>query len=312
MGVRPIPVLVVSGHTDAAADLTLTALETGAVDVHPEAGRAARRDRPLHRRHRGRADARRAEQPRAPAPCIAASGLAAASTLRRRRLAARAPGRPASTPTAIVCIGASTGGVPAVCKVVAGLRQRRRADRRGPAHAADLHRPPRRAAGADHGPALPPRREDGRAPRARHASGSPPAGRHLRVSCKAGGYVAGLSDEIPVSGHKPSIDVLFHSAAQARPVRKATGVILTGMGRDGADGLLAMREAGAHTIAPGRGSCDGLRHAEGRRRRSAPLARSCRSTASRTACSPPSRPSGAPRPRRARRPSRSRSLPWLI
>ena len=52
----------------------------------------------------------------------------------------------------------------------------------------------------------------------------------------------------PVSGHKPSVDVLFNSVAKIAGAR-AVGILLTGMGSDGAKGLLAMAEAGAHTIA---------------------------------------------------------------
>ena len=51
----------------------------------------------------------------------------------------------------------------------------------------------------------------------------------------------------PVNGHSPSVDVLFQSVARTAGMN-AVGVILTGMGRDGADGLLAMRDAGARTI----------------------------------------------------------------
>jgi len=57
----------------------------------------------------------------------------------------------------------------------------------------------------------------------------------------------------PVNGHRPSVDVLFGSVAQLR--RPMTGVILTGMGKDGAKGLLAMRQAGARTLGQDEASC---------------------------------------------------------
>ena len=59
---------------------------------------------------------------------------------------------------------------------------------------------------------------------------------------------------MPVNGHRPSVDVLFESVANASGA-KAVGVILTGMGRDGAAGLLAMRRAGARTIGQNEASC---------------------------------------------------------
>lgn len=58
----------------------------------------------------------------------------------------------------------------------------------------------------------------------------------------------------PVNGHRPSVDVLFHSVAKALGAR-AFGAILTGMGRDGAEGLLAMRKAGAATVGQTESSC---------------------------------------------------------
>jgi two-component system chemotaxis response regulator CheB len=61
-------------------------------------------------------------------------------------------------------------------------------------------------------------------------------------------YVCRLDDGQPVNRHKPSVDVLFRSVAQ-QAGRNAIGVILTGMGKDGATGLKEMREAGCPTIA---------------------------------------------------------------
>jgi len=67
-------------------------------------------------------------------------------------------------------------------------------------------------------------------------------------------YVAELDYGEPVNRHRPSVDVLFHSAARFAG-KNALGVILTGMGKDGAAGLVEMRQAGAHTIAQDEASC---------------------------------------------------------
>ena len=70
---------------------------------------------------------------------------------------------------------------------------------------------------------------------------------HLAPACR-------LIDKPPVNGHRPSVDVLFDSVAELAG-RNAVGVILTGMGRDGAAGLLKMRHAGAHTIGQNEKTC---------------------------------------------------------
>jgi two-component system chemotaxis response regulator CheB len=75
-----------------------------------------------------------------------------------------------------------------------------------------------------------------------------PGGRHLRVVRRGGGWVVELGDDAPVRHHRPSVDVLFRSVGQAFGAA-AVGVLLTGMGDDGAAGLLEMHQAGAHTIA---------------------------------------------------------------
>jgi two-component system chemotaxis response regulator CheB len=70
---------------------------------------------------------------------------------------------------------------------------------------------------------------------------------HLRVERSSGRLKCRLGEDAQVSGHRPSVDVLFDSVAQVvGPL--AVGGILTGMGRDGARGLKAMRDAGAYTV----------------------------------------------------------------
>jgi two-component system chemotaxis response regulator CheB len=81
-----------------------------------------------------------------------------------------------------------------------------------------------------------------------------PGNRHVRVYRSGGEYRVEVLDGPRVSGHRPSVDVLFHSVAAAAGAN-AVGVLLTGMGEDGADGLLAMRRAGAATMAQDEASC---------------------------------------------------------
>jgi two-component system, chemotaxis family, protein-glutamate methylesterase/glutaminase len=75
-----------------------------------------------------------------------------------------------------------------------------------------------------------------------------PGDRHLMVVRDGARYVVRLDDGVPVNRHKPSVDVLFRSVAQ-NAGRNAIGVILTGMGKDGARGLREMLDAGSQTIA---------------------------------------------------------------
>ena len=75
-----------------------------------------------------------------------------------------------------------------------------------------------------------------------------PGGRHMMLKRNGAQYVVEVADGPVVNRHKPSVDVLFRSVAKAVG-RNALGMILTGMGDDGARGLLSMRQAGANTIA---------------------------------------------------------------
>jgi two-component system chemotaxis response regulator CheB len=233
MRLKPTPVVMVSTLTKKGADVTLLALELGAVDFVAKPTDAApgameRIANELRQKVRTAAQSR-------PAPRSATPAQTAPS-----------PARVAGVdPRAIVAIGASTGGVEAIREVLralpgglppivvtqhmpAGFTQRfaQRLDEATPhrvMEAADGHRlVPGDVVIA-------------------------PGNRHLRVKAVPGGYACVLSDEDCVSGHRPSVDVLFSSVAAAAG-RHAVGVILTGMGRDGARGLLEMRKAGAHTI----------------------------------------------------------------
>ncbi|MDC7717238.1 chemotaxis response regulator protein-glutamate methylesterase [Vogesella sp. DC21W] len=81
-----------------------------------------------------------------------------------------------------------------------------------------------------------------------------PGHSHLSLRKVASGFVTELSQSEPVNRHRPAVDVLFDSAANLLG-KRAVGVILTGMGRDGAAGMLRMREAGAFNIGQDQASC---------------------------------------------------------
>lgn len=81
-----------------------------------------------------------------------------------------------------------------------------------------------------------------------------PGHSHMRVRRAGAGYVTELLKTPPVNRHRPSVDVLFDSAAEVVG-RNAIGVILTGMGKDGANGLLRMRQAGGRTFGQDEASC---------------------------------------------------------
>ncbi|TXC65140.1 chemotaxis response regulator protein-glutamate methylesterase [Piscinibacter aquaticus] len=81
-----------------------------------------------------------------------------------------------------------------------------------------------------------------------------PGGRHMQLKKNAGQYYVAVADGPPVNRHKPSVDVLFRSAAECAG-RDALAIILTGMGDDGARGMKALHDRGARTIAQDEQSC---------------------------------------------------------
>ena len=81
-----------------------------------------------------------------------------------------------------------------------------------------------------------------------------PGGLQMLLRRDSSGYFVEVNDDPPKNRHKPSVDILFSSAAESAG-ENATGIILTGMGADGASGLLEMKDAGADTIAQDEASC---------------------------------------------------------
>ena len=236
MRLKPLPVVMVSSLTSRGAGETLLALELGAVDfvAKPAGGfsgdlgafGAELRDKV---RTASRADVRS----RSPAP-----------TTPRLRTAAGPGG-------AVIAIGASTGGVEAIRQVLVPLPGD------CPPVLIAQHMPAgfttRFAARLDEVTAIKVVEAEDRMPLATGCAYVAPGDRHLWLERGSGRLKCRLSTAEPVSGHRPSVDVLFASVAQAAGA-DAVGVILTGMGRDGATGLRQMRAAGAHTIGQDAGS----------------------------------------------------------
>ena len=251
MATDPIPVVVCSGFAEPGTMLAMRALAAGAVDILPKPrvfASGALEDNGLLDVVRAAAQAKVGPprvsrsttlpgwmpphaRKRAPEPAVSRTGVTASHRL------------PSDI---VVAIGASTGGTEALKEILRAMPY----DAPGivivqhmPAgfttafaqHLADICKMEVREAVAGD------RIVRGRALLAR-------GDRHLRIQRRGFDLVAEVDDSPPVARHRPSVDVLFRSVAEAVGPR-AVGVILTGMGADGAEGLLAMKRAGASTIA---------------------------------------------------------------
>ena len=240
MKLRPMPVVMVSTLTQKGADETMLALELGAVDFvakpsHDLSGGIDRFTAEVRRKVRA----------------------AAASDARSRGMGMRVkpPQVPLKTAAApkgtLIAIGASTGGVEAIRAVLSNMPPD------CPPIVIAQHMPvgfterfaqrlsevtPLNVVEASDRLVLEPG----------HAYVAP-GDHHLRVEKTSGQLKCRLGHEDTVSGHRPSVDVLFESVAKViGPM--AVGAILTGMGRDGATGLKKMRDAGAYTVGQSQNS----------------------------------------------------------
>lgn len=251
MAERPTPVVICSTLTEKGSETALQALSAGAVCVvtKPKVGlkqflQDCSDDLISAVKAAARANVRRLV-PAAPAPNPVAPKLSADAIL-------PAGSAMAQTTETVVAIGTSTGGTQALESVLRAL------PRVSPGIIVVQHMPEKFTGAfaqrldslcevevreARHGDRVMP----GRVLIA-------PGGRHMLLKRSGAQYVVDVIDGPPVSRHRPSVDVLFRSAARFAG-RNAVGVIMTGMGDDGARGLKEMHDAGAWTVAQDEASC---------------------------------------------------------
>ncbi|MFZ0771700.1 MAG: chemotaxis response regulator protein-glutamate methylesterase [Candidatus Sulfotelmatobacter sp.] len=240
---QPLPVIVVSSHSTEGASITFKALGLGAVDFVSKP-----QDATLHM-----ADAAREliAKIKAAADCkVVRPGTLPKEPARLEKVT---PGKSGPPPTKTVAIGISTGGPQALEFLLPQLPS-------------DF---PGTMLVVQHMPSgftemFARRLDDLCALRVKEAQSGDvlqagrvlicPGSRHMRVKRLPMGDVVVLNDEAPVNGHRPSVDVLFHSVAEEFG-RFAVGVLMTGMGEDGALGLGEVKKAGGMTIAQSEESC---------------------------------------------------------
>lgn len=238
MALRPMPVVMVSSLTQKGASVALQAQEIGAVDYIGKPSNPQELDSiRLELIRKVKMAARIKVQAKQPA-----STTPSKTTLEYK-------GNPDKR---LIAIGASTGGVEAIREILEVM----------PANIPPIvitqHMPPVFTDSFA-------KRLDGlAAPHVQEAQDLMPikAGNvyiaagayHLEVRKQSGQLVCKYNDGPPVSSHKPSVDVMFLSIAETCP-EITTAVILTGMGRDGADGLKALRDAGTPTIGQNEATC---------------------------------------------------------
>jgi two-component system, chemotaxis family, protein-glutamate methylesterase/glutaminase len=240
MAVRPLPVIMISSRTRQGADVTMRALELGAVDFVEKPADLTQFEASAN----DIADKIRA----ANSARVARHGLTAP-------IPPEAPARHTPGPTArdrVIAIGASTGGVEALREVLAGLPERMPpiliAQHMPPGYTDTFARRLNSICRIDVKQA-----EDGETA-LNGAAYIAPGGRHLTLVRRSSAYVLRVTDDPPVNRHRPSVDPLFRTVAKAA-LGRAIGVMLTGMGADGAHAMLDLSNAGAYTIAQDESSC---------------------------------------------------------
>ncbi len=253
MRLRPMPVLMVSTLTQRGAEVTIRALELGAVDfvAKPRVGLASGINALADEIVEKIRIAAQAHVHRLPVKALVPSKAAAAPQAQASAPPAPPLGHRISTEK-LIAIGASTGGTEAIKEVLMPMP----AD--APAIVITQHMPPgfttSFAARLDSLCRIGVKEaENGERILPGHAYIAP-GGRQFRVARSGANYVAVVEDAPPVNRHKPSVEVLFKSvAAAAGP--NAYGIMLTGMGNDGAAAMREMKDAGAYNFVQDEATC---------------------------------------------------------
>jgi two-component system chemotaxis response regulator CheB len=253
MKLRPMPVLMVSTLTEQGAEITMRALEMGAVDfvakprIGVSSGLRELGDQIVEKiRIASKAQVRRLAATPAPRPAAGATTTAGVPASTARPLLGRL------STEKVICIGASTGGTEAIKEILVRMP----AD--APAIVITQHMPPgfttsfaaRLHSLCKIGVS---EARDGERLLPGHAYIAP-GGRQFRVDRSGANYVAVVEDTEPVNRHKPSVEVLFKSAARVLGPN-AYGIMLTGMGADGASAMKEMKDAGSYNYVQDEASC---------------------------------------------------------
>ncbi|MDX7990254.1 chemotaxis response regulator protein-glutamate methylesterase [Xenorhabdus sp. Reich] len=239
MRLRPMPVVMVSSLTAKGSEITLKALELGAVDFVTKPQLGIREGMLAYSEliaEKIRAAAQAKISTREPAP-VNVAPLSFKPLLSSEKL---------------IAVGASTGGTEAIKNLLQPLPVT------SPALLITQHMPPGFTRSfAERLNKLSQitvkEAEDGERVLPGHAYIAP-GDRHMELCRSGANYQIMITNTLPVNRHRPSVDVLFRSVAQCAG-RNAVGVILTGMGSDGAAGLREMKQAGAYTLAQSEASC---------------------------------------------------------
>jgi len=247
MRLRPMPVVMVSTLTERGAEVTLKALELGAIDfvAKPKIGVADGLKQLADEITEKVRTASKARVSKPAAPASTAAGAAAPA-----KAAPQSIGRLSTEK--LIFIGASTGGTEATKELLMSLPPD------SPGVVITQHMPPgftKSYANRLDGLCKIRVKEavDGERILPGHAYIAP-GGFHLSVERSGANYIARVSDGEPVNRHKPSVEVLFESAARVVG-QNAMGIMLTGMGADGAKAMRTMRDAGSYNVCQDEATC---------------------------------------------------------